>query len=101
MNSDVFFLGMDVVTLALFLLVLVFSVGIVRREEKELDRAYKFFVVAAASVMFADVLGLSAPFQGPTMIALSKILRFIGAVAFLASVWCMRDIVRRLDNEKK
>lgn len=101
MNIDILFLGMDVVTLALFLLVLVFSVGIVWRVEQELDKAYKFFVIAAASVMLADVLGLSASFQGPAMVALSKILRFIGAVAFLSSVWCMRDIVRRLDNEKK
>jgi hypothetical protein len=101
MNTDIFFLGMDVVTLALFLVVLVFSVGIVWRVEKELDVAYKFFVVAAASVMLADVLGLSASFQESLILGVSKALRLIGAVAFLASVWCMRDIVRRLDNEKK
>ena len=101
MNGDMIFFGMDVVTTALFFLVLVFSVGIVWRVEKELDWSYKFFVVAATSVMLADVFGLYAINQGSFSIFLSKGLRFVGAVSFLISVLFMRDIVRKLDHEKQ
>ena len=101
MNMDMIFLGVDMLTIGLFLLVLVFSIGIVWRVEKELDWSYKFFVVAATSVMLADVFGLYAVGQGSTTILLGKGLRFVGALAFLVSVLFMRDIVRRLDHEKK
>lgn len=101
MNGDMIFFGMDIITIILFLLVLVFSLGIVWRVEKELDWSYKFFVVAAASVMLADVFGLYALNQGAFSIFLSKGLRFVGAISFLMSVLLMRDIVRKLDHEKK
>lgn len=99
--TDVVFLGMDIMTIVLFLLVLVFSVGIVWRVEKELDWSYKFFVIAAASILLADVIGLYAAQQETTTILLGKGLRFSGAVAFLVSILIMRDIVRKLDHEKK
>lgn len=101
MTLDIIFLGLDVLTIGMFLLVLVFSLGIVWRVEKELDWSYKFFVVAATSVMLADVIGLYAAHQGATSVFLGKGLRFVGAVAFLISVLVMRDIVRKLDNEKE
>ena len=47
MSMDMIFFGMDVLTIVLFLLVLVFSIGVVWRVEKELDWTYKFFVIAA------------------------------------------------------
>lgn len=97
---DMIFFGIDVATILLFLLVLIFSIGIVWRVEKELDWSYKFFVIAATSILLADVLGLSASDQGMTTIILGKALRFAGAVAFLVSVLVMRDIVRKLDHEK-
>lgn len=101
MNTDLMFLGIDVLTIVLFLLILVFSIGIVWRVEEELDWAYKFFVIAAASVMLADVCGLYFAGQGSAVILLGKGLRLVGAVAFLASVLCMRDIVRKIDHEKE
>lgn len=101
MTSDILFLGMDIVTIALFLFVLVFSIGIVWRVEKELDWSYKFFVVAAASIVLADVIGLYGANHDATTVLLGKSLRFFGAIAFLMSVLVMRDIVRKLDHEKK
>ena len=101
MILDTVFLGIDILTVGLFLLVLLFSIGIVWRVEKELDWSYKFFVVAAASVMLADVMGLYAANQEAFVVLLSKGLRFIGAVSFLVSILFMRDIVRKLDHEKK
>ena len=101
MNIDMIFFGVDMLTVILFLLVLVFSLGIVWRVEKELDWSYKFFVVAALCVMLADVLGLYSTSQGSIAILLGKGLRFIGAASFLVSVLFMRDIVRKLDHEKQ
>ncbi len=100
MNFDGLFLGLDIVTVTLFLLVLVFSVGIVWRVEKELDASYKFFVIAATSILLADVIGLYVSDQSIMMVFLGKGLRFAGALAFLVSVLVMRDIVRKLDHEK-
>jgi len=101
MNTDMIFFGMDLLTVGLFLLVLVFSVGIVWRVEKELDWSYKFFVVAAASVTLADALGMYYAPYGSWSMMMSKGLRLVGALAFLASILLMRDIVRKLDHEKK
>ncbi len=101
MNIDMVFFGIDSLTIMLFLLILMFSVGIVWRVEKELDWSYKFFVIAATSIMLADVFGLYAIGQGTSAILFGKGLRFIGAAAFLVSVLLMRDIVRKLDHEKK
>lgn len=98
---DMLFLGMDVMTIVLFLLILLFSVGIVWRVEKELDWSYKFFVVAAASVLLADVIGLYVTSGEFSMVLFGRGLRLIGAVAFLVSVLLMRDIVRKLDHEKQ
>ena len=101
MSMDMIFFGMDVLTIVLLLLVLVFSIGVVWRVEKELDWSYKFFVIAATSVMLADVVGLYYAEIGSPMILVGKGLRFAGAMAFLASVLFMRDIVRKLDHEKQ
>lgn len=98
---DMIFLSMDVVTVVLFALVLVFSIGIVWRVEKELDWSYKFFVIAAMSVLLADVVGLYAAEGALSAALLGKGLRLIGAVAFLVSILFMRDIVRKLDHEKE
>ena len=101
MNLDMLFFGIDIATVAVFLLVLVFSVGVVWRVEKELDWAYKFFVIAATSVMLADVVGLYYADTGSFATLIGKGFRFVGALAFLASIWFMRDIVRKLDHEKR
>jgi len=99
METDMIFFGIDVLTALLFLLVLIFAIGIVWRVEQELDWSYKFFVIAATSILLADVLGLAAV-GGTSAVLLSKGLRFVGAIAFLLSVLFMRDLVRKLDGEK-
>lgn len=76
MTPDILFLGIDIVTIALFLLVLVFSIGIVWRVEEKLDWSYKFFVVAAASIVLADVIGLYGASHDATTVLLGKGLRF-------------------------
>lgn len=99
MGSNTLFLSLDTITICVFLLVLVFSIGIVWRVEKKLDLSYKFFVAAAASIMLAEILGLYYA-DSSLFVLFEKIVRFSGAVLFLVSVLFMRDIVRGLDREK-
>jgi hypothetical protein len=96
---DIILIGMDLMTIAIFMLVLVFSIGIVWRVEKELDLSYKFFVIAAGCLTLAEIIGFYAnpPFD---VIVLSTGLRTGGAIFLLVSVLLMRDLVRKLDGEK-
>ncbi|MBI2439170.1 MAG: hypothetical protein HYV45_01010 [Candidatus Moranbacteria bacterium] len=96
----ILFIGMDSVTIAIFMLILVFSIGIVWRVEKELDLSYKFFVLAAGCLTLAEILGFYAhpPFE---LVAFDKGLRLGGAIFLLVSVFLMRDLIRKLDGEKE
>ena len=99
MNIKFLLIGMDSLTVAIFMLILVFSVGIVWRVEKELDLSYKFFVLAAGCLTLAEMIGFYA--NPPLDIAtLSTGLRLGGAIFLLVSVLLMRDLVRKLDGEK-
>ncbi|PJA85316.1 MAG: hypothetical protein CO143_01790 [Candidatus Moranbacteria bacterium CG_4_9_14_3_um_filter_45_14] len=99
MNMKILFLGMDSITVAIFLLILVFSVGIVWRVEKELDLSYKFFVVSALFLTVAEILSFYAN-QTLNVVLWDKGLRVSGAIFLLVSVMLMRDLVRKLDGEK-
>lgn len=96
---NIILIGMDSVTIAIFMLILVFSIGIVWRVEKELDLSYKFFVIAAGCLVLAEIIGFYA---NPTVdiAAVSKGFRTGGAISLLISVLLMRDLIRKLDGEK-
>lgn len=100
MNLDLILFGMDISTVVIFLLVVVFGVGVVWRVEAELDTSYKFLVVSAISLMLAEVVNFSAT-NDVSLLMFVKGLRFLGAVCFLVSILLMRDITRKLDHEKK
>ena len=100
MNMKMIFLGMDSITVAIFLLILVFAVGIVWRVEKELDLSYKFFVAAALFLTVAEILSFYVD-QTLNVAIWDKGLRVLGAIFLLVSVLLMRDLVRKLDGEKK
>lgn len=100
MNEKLIFLMTDSVTIAIFLLILVFAVGIVWRVEKELDLSYKFFVASALFLTGAEILSFYAN-QTLSVVLWDKGLRVLGAVFLLVSVLLMRDLVRRLDGEKE
>lgn len=100
MNIKIMLLGMDSITIAIYLLILVFSVGIVWRVEKELDISYKFFVLASIFLVLAEMLNFYV-YQTPSLIAWSKGFRTVGAIFLLSSVLFMRDLIRNLDGEKE
>lgn len=100
MNVKIMLLGMDSVTIAVYLLILVFAVGIVWRVEKELDLSYKFFVVAAICLTLAEIFGFYAS-QTFDVTLWSKGLRTSAAIFLLVSILLMRDLVRKMDGEKE
>ena len=100
MTMDMILFGMDAMTIAIFLLILVFAVGIVWRVEKELDLSYKFFVAAATCLVLAEALSFYVS-QTMNVALWSKGLRTGGAVFLLVSILLMRDLVRKMDGEKE
>ena len=96
---NIILVGMDSMTAVIFMFILVFSVGIVWRVEKELDLSYKFFVIAAGCLTLAELIGFYAN-PDFDVAALSRSFRLGGAIFLLVSVLLMRDLLRKLDGEK-
>jgi len=100
MNLDLIMLIINCITVGALLFSIIYTAGVVWRVEKELDISYKFFLAAIIFLTAAEVAGLFSP-QNATAIALGvKLLRMLFTLCFLAGVFCMRDIVRKLDGEK-
>lgn len=89
-------------TTLVLLAALILVVGIVWRVEAELDRAYKWFSLSVVFFLASEVLevlpSLYAALWGG--VALSA-TRFLAAVALFLGMYYMRDLVRRIDGEKK
>ena len=96
------FLSLNIITIGALLLALVFTAGIVWRVEKELDASYKFFLLAVFLLLFAEIADLYYAIDAAEKVALMvKLARVSFAVCFLVGILLMRDIVRKLDGEKK
>lgn len=101
MNLETILFGMEYLIIAMLLFVLVFTLGIVWRTEKQLDHAYKFFCLAIITLMGGKVLALGVFRSIPDPVFWIRSAELAAAFFFLLSVLEMRDIVRRLDHEKK
>jgi len=101
MNLELIMFVLNCVIVGALLLSIIYTAGVVWRVEKELDISYKFFLAAIIFLTAAEIAGLFSP-QNALALALGvKILRTLFTVCFLAGVLLMRDIVRKLDGEKK
>jgi len=93
-------LGINIFSIALILLSIIFTAGVVWRVEKKLDISYKFFLTAIIVLLAAETLDLYYGIDNQVNIALIvKILRMFFALFFLSGVLFMRKIVRDLDGE--
>lgn len=86
----------------LLLTTLVFVVGIVWRVGAELDRAYKCFALAVITQIFRELL-LAAPAMHvhPLGGVILAGVEFFSALMLFLGMYFMRDLIRRLDGEKK
>lgn len=95
-------LGMNIATIAILFFSVIYTAGVVWRVERELDVAYKFFLISVVAILVAELADLYYAVDGAVKLALAvKILRLVFAACFLAGVLFMRDIIRRADGEKK
>lgn len=82
------------------ILSVIFTIGIVWRVEKELDKSYKLFALAIIAFTASEVLEIFR-FEGRVFVALAiLLLKLLFAICFLAGIIIMRDILRRMDGEK-
>lgn len=98
----IFELGFRLLTLLTLGGVLVFVVGIVWRVEAELDVAYKWFSLAVAFFLVSEVIEVLPWFtQSPWGGASLALFRLLAAASLFLGMYYMRDLVRRMDGEKK
>ncbi len=94
--------GINGVTIGALLLAVIYTAGVVWRVEMELDASYKFFLAAILFLAAAEILDLYYSVDGDAIMAFAvKILRMFFALGFLAGILFMRDIIRKMDGEKK
>lgn len=100
--SEISELLLRLLTSSTLLASLVFVVGIVWRVEAELDTAYKLFTVATLFLCLSEVgallPGVTVSSWGGTCLA---VMRLAAAGALFLGMYFMRDLVRRMDGERR
>lgn len=94
--------SLRLLTLLTLLGALVFVVGIVWRVEAELDTAYKWLTLSVLFLLVSELIEVlpslhAHPWGGVAM----AVTRFLAAATLFLGMYFMRDLVRRLDGEKK
>jgi hypothetical protein len=97
MNSELLRFGWELGLVAANALTLIFMIGIVWRVERELDAAYKCFAAAVFFFLIMQITDL-LPQAPPWLLSGSKTLTVL---ALFLGAFFMRDLVRRLDGEKR
>jgi hypothetical protein len=101
MDTQKMFFIVNAITIGALLLSIIYTAGVVWRVEKELDISYKFFLTAIIFLLSAEILNLYPSGDATAPILVVKILRMLFTLCFLSGVLLMRDIVRKIDGEKK
>lgn len=100
MNIQLILLFLNSATIAILMLSIIFTLGVVWRVEKELDISYKFFLAAIIFLFSSEVINLFAWDNVFFSTIASKTLLALFALCFLIGVLFMRDIARKIDGEK-
>lgn len=77
----------------------VYVVGVVWRVEGELDLSYKLLSVSVIVLLLSEMLRVFSPVFFEQAVMMSDVLRAIFGVTFLASIYFVRDVVRKEDGE--
>ena len=83
------------------LLAVVYTLGVVWRVEKKLDLSYKLLLVAILAFMASIIIEILNPVQDYLMELAANIMKMLFAMFFLAGVFTMRNMIRKIDGEKK
>lgn len=102
MSMDTMLFGLAAFTIAMYGMALVYTIGIVWRVELELDLAYKFLATAVFFLLAAEILGvIPMVHQVFFWTALLWTVKFLAASCVFLGMFFMRDLIRKIDGEKK
>jgi hypothetical protein len=93
-------LAVNAVMILSSLLAVVYTIGVVWRVEKKLDISYKLFLVSILAFLAAVIIEKMYPIQDQLTIFSADVMKMLFAVFYLAGIWTMRDMIRRMDGEK-
>ena len=85
--------------LAALFLSMVYIIGVVWRVEGELDLSYKFLSLAVLFLLLGEMLRVFSPVFFEWTFLLGDGFRAVFGCLFLASIYFMRDVVRKEDGE--
>lgn len=87
------------ILLASLFLSTVYVIGVVWRVEGELDLSYKLLSVSVVVLLLSEMLRVFSPIFFERAAIAGDVLRAIFGVTFLASIYFVRDVVRKEDGE--
>lgn len=90
---------MQTISIILTVLSLIVTLGIIWRAEMRLDTVYKVFFCALIVVFLSKIMEIFVKDESLTLLYYS--LRLLSASLLFWSVWLLRDLIQRLDGEKK
>jgi len=82
------------------LLSIIYTFGVVWRVEKKLDISYKLFLAAIFSFTASVILEFLNTKPGSSFGFWALFARAVFALFFLAGIWTMRSLIRKIDGEK-
>ena len=94
-------LVLNVVGIFLTFFSIIYAAGVVWRVEKELDLSYKLFLAAVIAYAISLILEMFDVVDSRAMELYISIVKVVFIVLFLGGVLLMRDLIRKLDGEKK
>lgn len=102
MSTELFLILVSFLTITSLLSSLVFVIGIVWRVEMELDLSFKFFAFAVLFLLMTESVSLlpASRLEAWWQLAL-PVVKLLAVANLLLGLYFMRDLVRRLDGEKK
>jgi hypothetical protein len=100
MNFSNWELIINAIIVASALFAIIYTFGVVWRVEKKLDISYKLFLIAIIAFVISELAGFFNFEKGSWLFWLPNISKMIFAVFFLAGIWTMRSLIRKIDGEK-
>jgi hypothetical protein len=102
MNENIILLVLSSLSVMLLFVTFVYVIGIVWRVEMELDLSYKFLSAALLFLIASETLEmLPLTHEAVWWNIFLHTVKLLAALCLFIGMFFMRDLVRRMDGEKK
>lgn len=91
----------DVIVIAISIVAAIFTAGIIWRVDKKIGIAYKFFLCAIIVFLLEEIVIFLGFAKEVSAVGVAYISKLLLAVFFLGGIITMRDLIRRINGEKK